>query len=252
MKIISLNAWCGRAGSVIYDFFENNKDVDIFCLQEVDLDGSKFGEDVVGVDTPDGDPYLFTSIQKILPQHHGYFSPCLGRWWGNTIFIKESLYKTVVAYGDLIVTDEQQKYVLYDTWLRRTIQWIDFNMNEKKYTIINFHGLWEKGRGKNDSPDRIEQSQNIRNFLATKKDREILFIGDFNLNPETESMKILENFGLKNLIKEFGITNTRTSLYEKENKFADYALVSPSVKVHEFKVLPDVVSDHAALYLEIK
>ena len=57
---------------------------------------------------------------------------------------------------------------------------------------------------------------------------------------------------MRNLIKEYGITSTRTSFYEKENKFADHAFVSSDIEVVDFKVLPDEVSDHAALYLEIK
>ncbi len=63
-------------------------------------------------------------------------------------------------------------------------------------------------------------------------------------------MKKLEDFGLRNLIKEYGITSTRTSFYTKPEKFADYMLVSPGVEVKDFKVLPDEVSDHSPLYLE--
>lgn len=74
---------------------------------------------------------------------------------------------------------------------------------------------------------------------------------DLNVLPETESLKILEK-DLKNLIKEYNITSTRSSLYPKENKFADYVLVSPEIKVLDFKVLPDTISDHAPFYLEIR
>tara|TARA_B100001179_G_C18395552_1_gene319360 strand:+ start:184 stop:423 length:240 start_codon:yes stop_codon:yes gene_type:complete len=69
MKIISLNTWCGRAGKSLYDFFEVYKDIDIFCLQEVDLDGTKFGPEVTGNredKVPKNDPQLFNSLQKFL------------------------------------------------------------------------------------------------------------------------------------------------------------------------------------------
>ena len=251
MKIINLNTWCGRAGSNIHQFFEKNRDIDIFCLQEVDLDGSRFGTDVTGVNPPPGDPYLFKSIMEILPDHHGFFSPILSSWWGNAIFISNKLYRNSSAYGEVLVSDRQQKYMKYDAWFRRTLQWIDFKSNGVDFTLVNYHGLWEKDKGKGDSSDRIEQSENIINFLETKKDRQIIFMGDLNLNPDTRSMKILEDFPLKNLIKEYDITDTRTLLYKKENRFADYALVSPNIKIKEFKILDDVVSDHAPLYLEI-
>jgi len=162
------------------------------------------------------------------------------------------LYRKSIAYGEVIISNDQQQYVPYETWFRRTIQWIDVNINETQYTIINIHGLWEKDKGKNDSPDRIKQSKNILKFLETKKDRNIILIGDFNLNPDTDSLNMIESFPLTNLIKKYNITDTRTSLYSKENRYADYALVSAEIFIKEFKVLPEEVSDHAALYLEIK
>lgn len=74
-------------------------------------------------------------------------------------------------------------------------------------------------------------------------------MGDFNLLPESESLKKFEEFGLRNLIKEYGITSTRSSLYQKEEKYADYAFVSKDIEVQEFAVLPDEVSDHLPLSL---
>lgn len=251
MKIVSLNAWCGRAGAGVHDFFRRYQDIDIFCLQEVDLDGSKFGTDVTGENPPPGDPFLFRSIQDILPSHHGFFAPILSSWWGNAIFMSEDLYRNMTAYGEVLITDEQQKYMDYDTWFRRSMQWVDFSRDGQEYTLLNYHGLWEKNKGKGDSPDRIDQSQNIINFLKTKQGRKIILMGDLNLSPETKSLQMFGEFGLRDLIQEYSITDTRTSLYEKENRFADYSFVSPEIKVKDFKVLPDEVSDHAPLLLEI-
>lgn len=255
MKIISLNTWCGRAGETIYDFFREHKDIDMFCLQEVDLDGTKFNSQVTHSDSVQGDPFLFKSIENLLEDHIGYFSPILDRWWGNAFFIKKELFRSISGYGEVLISNEQQKYMSYSSetcWFNRKVQWLDINLDKNEYTFVNIHGLWEKDTGKDDSQDRIEQSENILKFLNTKKDRKIILIGDFNLNPNTQSIKLLEKFGLRNLIKEYGITDTRTSFYQKYSRYADYALVSPEIKVKEFKVLPDEVSDHAPLYLELE
>lgn len=70
--------------------------------------------------------------------------------------------------------------------------------------------------------------------------------------PETKSLKMLEDLGMRNLIRESGVTSTRSSHYKKPLRFADYTLVSPDIKVNDFKVLPDEVSDHLAMYLDFE
>lgn len=109
------------------------------------------------------------------------------------------------------------------------------------------HGLWN-GKGKTDTAERILQSQEIKSFMDSV-DGEKVLCGDFNLLPGTESVKILED-GMKNLIKEYDVGSTRTSLYTKPEKHADYIFTSPDLNVVDFKVLPNEVSDHSALYLE--
>lgn len=98
--------------------------------------------------------------------------------------------------------------------------------------------------------DRLEQSKKVTAFLRNISSSKIL-MGDFNLLPNTQSIKILEK-NMDNLIKKYHITGTRSSLYEKPEKYADYIFVSPEIKVVDFKVLPDIVSDHLALYLTIE
>jgi endonuclease/exonuclease/phosphatase family metal-dependent hydrolase len=64
---------------------------------------------------------------------------------------------------------------------------------------------------------------------------------------------MIERSGIRNLVKEYGVESTRTKLYrryETGSKFADYIFVSPEVKVNDFKVLPDEVSDHSPLMLD--
>ncbi len=77
--------------------------------------------------------------------------------------------------------------------------------------------------------------------------------GDFNLLPDTESIRMISNnLGCLNLIDKYNIKSTRTSLYKKPLRFADYVFVSNNIKLKEFKVLPDEISDHSPLFLEIE
>jgi endonuclease/exonuclease/phosphatase (EEP) superfamily protein YafD len=130
----------------------------------------------------------------------------------------------------------------------RNIQFITTEFQDSPLTVVNFHGLWN-GRGKGDSEDRLNQSKKIKEFVETLQGN-VVMCGDFNLLPNTQSVQILEDIGLKNLIKETGVTSTRTSHYTKPDKFADYIFISRDINVKDFKVLPEEVSDHSALYLE--
>lgn len=54
---------------------------------------------------------------------------------------------------------------------------------------------------------------------------------------------------MRNLVKKYHVTSTRSQLYTKPDKFADYILTSPEVIVEEFKVLAEELSDHLPLLL---
>lgn len=136
--------------------------------------------------------------------------------------------------------------------LPRNIQYVNLKVGNKKLIVCNVHGIWAP-RSKADTPSRMEQSKKIREFLSTQEGEKIA-CGDFNLDIDTESIKILEE-DLKNLIKEFHIEKTRSRLspfFGKPDfqRFADYTFVSPGINVLEFQV-PDVqISDHLPMILE--
>ena len=80
MKIISLNTWSGRAGNeILLDFFRRNKDIDIFCLQEMWEGGHehapKWGENI--------DTTLITNVSNILKGHSVHILED-GYLWLNT------------------------------------------------------------------------------------------------------------------------------------------------------------------------
>jgi endonuclease/exonuclease/phosphatase family metal-dependent hydrolase len=250
MKIVSLNTWGGRAGKEgLLDFFSrHNHKVDIFCLQEIwsapyenmDIATLEKYKDVMA--------YGLGEVTKLLPEYVPYFRP----------HHLDNYGLLTMVHKDLVVTEEGEVFVHKEKGYippddvghhARNVQHITIEHNGRQLHVLNFHGLWN-GQGKGDSEDRLAQSEKIISFCKNLTG-EIVLMGDFNLLPETKSITLLEEFGLKNLIKEFGITSTRTSHYTKSEKFADYAFVSKGLVVKDFKVLPDEVSDHAPLYLEI-
>jgi len=249
MKLITLNLWGGKIFEPLMEFLKREAPAtDIFCFQEMyhgaveKIPGNK---SVVN---------LFTQLQAVLSEFDSVFTPVVERGvegiparWGLATFVRQNIS---VADGG--------KFFVYRTFnsmdkedpqtIPRCVQYFHVQKDGASMTVCNFHGLYNATINKLDNPDRLEQSRKIRAFLDTQQGPLIL-CGDFNLRPETESIKMLEG-GMRNLIKEYGITSTRSHYYSKDVRFADYILVTPDIKVQSCKVLPDVVSDHLAIMLE--
>lgn len=256
MKIISLNIWDARVFDPLMQFFQNNQDVDIFCLQEV-FNGNESGTFREQGQIING----FTEIYRRLPNHEGFFTPAeealddqpkrgLAIPYGLAIFVKKGV--EVLSHHHDVVFGNNNKFSSDDAKThRRIVQTVCISHNHKFLAISNFHGLWN-GQGKTDTPERIEQSQKLKKHLNTFN-HPVVLVGDFNLLPHTRSLAIVAG-GMRNLIEDYAITSTRSKLYTKHEKpvlFADYIFTTPEIEIKDFKVLQDVVSDHLPLMLEI-
>lgn len=243
MKLISLNTWGGRVGDSLLDFFRGNADIDLFALQEVfhEADAKTRWNETER-------PGLFQEIQSALPGHQAYFAPSVFHEWGLASFVKHSI--RLAETGDMFVHKTRDCLIGRDaTTIGRNLQFLKMSLPDgAPLTIVNFHGLWN-GKGKTDTEERLAQSRRVVDYLRTLSG-DIVLCGDFNLRPDTESLRLFERIGLNNLVSKFGVTSTRTSYYPKPEKFADYIFTSPGIRVRDFRVLPDEVSDHAALFLE--
>lgn len=242
MQLITLNIWGGHVNVPLLKFIKRHKDIDIFCLQEV----YHSAPEKISTEDRTHNLNIFPDIQNLLPSHKGFFRPVVNGIYGNAIFIKNHL--EIVGEGAITIY-HNPNYVGLGPTHSRKLQWVEYRNDTKSYSILNVHGLWN-GKGKKDSLERILQSQRIREFMESIQTPKVV-CGDFNLRPDTESMKILEK-GMINLIKEYNISSTRTSLYPKSERFADYILTSPEIKINRFEVLPDEVSDHSPLFLDFE
>ncbi len=256
MKVISLNIWAGREFDPLMEFISvHSKNTDIFCFQEVFSTTTK-RKRIGGFYRAN----VFEEMQKILPEHKGYFAPIQEKFgykssanfdvtWGIAMFIRKSV--KVKKIGDFFIFGKRNGAKKDPTTLPRNLQYTRIFHNGKDYTIGHFHGLFN-GNDKLDHPSRIEQSRKAKKFLKKERDK-IILMGDFNLWPETKSIKILEK-GMINLIKMNKIKTTRNALYKyhKIDKFADYTIVSKNVKVKSFKVPMLKISDHLPMILEFE
>ncbi|TAL58487.1 MAG: endonuclease/exonuclease/phosphatase family protein [Legionella sp.] len=240
MKLITLNLWGGHLRNALFKFIRQYKDVDIFCFQEVYHNAHR----AVAYEDREKSLNIFSDLQKLLPNHYAIFKPAVENVYGIGMLLKNSI--DIIGEGDINI-HQKQHFPGIGLNHNRNLQWVECEVNKQIYSILNVHGLWN-GKGKGDTPERIAQSQRIRHFMDTIATPKIL-CGDFNLRPETESMKILEA-GMINLITLNDIHSTRTHYYTKPEKYADYILTSPEIQVKQFAVLSEEVSDHCPLLLD--
>jgi endonuclease/exonuclease/phosphatase family metal-dependent hydrolase len=252
MKLICLNIWGGRAGAdKLLTFLDSHRDADFICMQEVwsapyqNLEGAPAGAEEIA----HAEIMVFAKQQigALLAGHHAFFHPNHLKDYGLMTLVSKTL--SVVDSGDVFVHRERGYVPQGNLGLHaRNLQFVTVEAAGGRFSVMNFHGLWN-GLGKGDSEERIAQSRRILDFLRGRKEPFVL-CGDFNLLPETDSLRMLEAAALRNLVVEWGFATTRTRLYARPDKFADYVFVSDGVKVRDFRVLPDEVSDHAPLLLE--
>ncbi|MBI2642420.1 MAG: endonuclease/exonuclease/phosphatase family protein [Candidatus Wildermuthbacteria bacterium] len=258
MKVIFLNIWGGQVFEPLMQFIEEYApSTDFFCFQEV-LDSP-----TPGLTSWGGRTTIRKELQEALLEFQEYYAPSHnildkdGKpdpniFVGVSIFTKKRIevksQGRVHAQGDPSGKshDDRQGAPHY-------FQYVRFEHNEKPYTLCNMHGTAHPG-DKLDTPERLEQSKRITDFLAKEQGAKVLG-GDFNLFPETESIKIMENAGMRNLIKEYKISTTRSELNyarypDNIQYFSDYAFVSSEVQVTNFKVPQLNISDHLPLILE--
>lgn len=240
MKLITLNIWGGHVRDPLLKFIESQSDVDIFCLQEVYKNApAKISSEERKVSLN-----IFSELQDLLPEHNAFFRPVVENVFGIGTFVKKSL--DILGEGDVHI-HVNPNYPGRGPTHSRNLQWLECRINKQIYSIMNVHALWN-GMGKKDSPERISQSKRIREFMSTIKTPKIL-CGDFNLRPDTESLKLIEK-DMVNHVQLNNITSTRTSFYPKPERYADYIFTSPEINVTRFEVLKDEVSDHAPLFIE--
>lgn len=253
MKFLFLNTWGGRVGQPFKDFVISHQDDDVLCFQEVWSGGEYMAGKVAGGRVMENIWYqLAQDLSTILPNHKLHFTDLFRGHYGLAMFVKQSI--PVTSVGEEYVYREKCYISESDPGDHgRPLQYAQVETASGPLLVGNFHGAWRRGMGKNDFDERLLQSEKIASFIK-RQNVPMVLGGDFNINPGTESIARIEATGLRNLIREYGVTSTRTELYDHFNDndlFADYVFLSQNLSVKKFEVLPDVVSDHAPLYLDI-
>jgi len=229
MKIIFLNVWNAKMEKEISAFLkEQAADTDLFCFQEVGGRARKL-------------------FEKILPDHR------LAAAARKLADLRDGFAQATYAAKSLETGDPEvifgQRRPRCGLALCTPVRYAGGSLD-----AVNLHGLAQPG-AKLDDPDRLRQSRGLVDFLAKRPGPKIIG-GDFNLMPETESLRMFAANGYRDLIADFKIATTRNRLaWDKypgsKQYFSDYVFVSPEFRARSFMV-PDVeISDHLPLIVDI-
>lgn len=261
MKIIFLNIWGGKVFEPLIAFLrEHAPTTDFFCLQEV-FDAAQIVPTAFDYRTT-----ILKDLNDMLPDFVPRFAPAVQGFDGDMIVMHDADLTLgigiwakknieIESHGDFLIVGENWRLEEPSGMFPHNLQYIRFRDTGVPYTLAHLHGAPQPGT-KRDTVERITQSQKVIDFLAGEEGEKILG-GDFNLMPDTESIRMIERAGMRNLITEYGITTTRNALsygqYPEGDRqyFADYAFVSGTVSVQKFMVPQIEISDHLPLILEI-
>jgi endonuclease/exonuclease/phosphatase family metal-dependent hydrolase len=267
MRILSLNCWGGACGAALIDYIAGAR-ADVFCLQEVTRAAGTASEWQTyrdGAHVLAQRSNLFCEIAAALPDHSAHFAAAaigaletadggqIASEWGLATFVGKDFpiigqFQSFIhgdfspdGWGEHPRSRNAQGFRLFD-WRRR-----------RSLAVVNLHGLRDIA-GKGDTPARQLQAQRIATLVGILRSKgdETVVCGDFNVLPESVTFGMLAALGLADLVTGRGHTDTRTSHYRKQPRFADYMLVSANVAVADFQVVeaPEV-SDHRPLLLTV-
>ena len=263
VRIMSVNAWGGAMWDALAAYLPE-VDADLVALQEVTrtpgLHGWTWFEDRDRVLPQRAD--LVGDVDAVLPDHEPWFTvsdigPVLvdgvahRQEFGLALFARRSLQQiaTREAFVHGSCTDHG------DGWPHsqrpRAAQVARLRGPEGRIFVIgHLHGLRDSA-GKADTPARRAQAERFAELLDSVREPgdTMVVCGDLNVLPDSETIAILGDLGLTDLV---GSADTRTARYTKPVRHASYLLVSDPAEVSSFEIVtaPEV-SDHRALLIDL-
>ena len=266
MRILCLNAWGGKLHGPLISYLQA-ADPDILCLQEI-THSPDSGKDWLiyrdGDHVLDQRANLFRDIAAALPGHVGQFCPAAqGVLWDGEVPVPSQWGLATFTRATLPVIGQAQGFVhksfgadgFGDHPRSRNAHCIRVwdRARDRAVVVAHMHGLRDLD-GKGDSPARLVQARRFAAMIAgfAEAGDEVVACGDFNVLPDSATFEVLAGLGLRDLVTGRGHAGTRSSLYPKPGRFADYMLVHDGVPVAGFDVVASPeISDHCPLVLDI-
>lgn len=232
MKLIFLNTWHAHLHKELRDYIaRHSTNTDVFCFTEADRHSRNVYADLLA------NNFTAHSTQRHMLETGGRY--------GNVIYVRNTF--DIRDSGSLFM-DEARRIGI------GLANYVVLKAAKGNITVCNMHGVYSPG-DKLDSDVRLYQTTKLIERFADHE--KVVIAGDFNLLPETKSVQLFREHGYQDLVRDYAIKTTRNRhtfdrYPDNIQYYADYAFVSPTLKVERFTVPEDVVSDHQPLELEIE
>ena len=266
MRIMCLNVWGGKLHAALLPWLAKTAP-DVLCLQEVIHSPETDREELT---YRDGDHVLpqranlFREIRDALPDHVATFCPAAqGVLWDGDRPVPSRWGLATFVHDSFPIIGQAQGFV-HKTWspdgygdhprsrVAHAVRVHDFDRN-RQIGVTHMHGLRDPA-SKHDTPARAAQARRLLDLSRQIREPDDLAVicGDFNVEPDSETLALLRHAGLTDLVTSGGHPGTRSSHYPKPGKFADYMLVDRPDAVRSFEIIrsPEV-SDHCPLVLTL-
>ena len=266
IKLLTLNVSIFDENNEKLTHFLKETNPDIICLQEVTrkVDASAFDSFITKTAVDQATPRLPYSFyapnwtlrdfkqknfhgKKVFQHDFGGFIE-----YGNYIKTRFTIFQ-----GKSVFVQHHFSYLTDWDWVEdhpgeepRMVQIADLELDRRqKLRLVNYHGIWSKDK---QGSKRTNLASRKLIQLTTEVTFPAIICGDFNLFPDTESIKILKE-KFTSLVDKYNVSHTRpktNELSSAKRNVVDYIFASKKIEINSFKVINSDVSDHFPLLVE--
>ncbi|MBP5512278.1 endonuclease/exonuclease/phosphatase family protein [Candidatus Saccharibacteria bacterium] len=245
MKVLQLNVWLGKVEGKLQRFLEN-ADYDVICMQEVVFAKKRGRRYTWGI---------FTDLEQILEatkMPYAYYAPNWSNRIGHGRFKVGNLILSKVPFESVRSKFVTGSYLQIATKKGR---FKHNNLNviiaklENGITIATHHGFWR--------PQPLGDEESVKAFNRLAKiikpyaeSGPFVLCGDLNLVHKAPAMRALDF--MHDLTYENKVNNTLSGLKINKEIACDHIYVNDQIIYSDFKIEPEVVSDHFGLSVDVE
>ena len=247
VKVLQLNVWTGRIKGALTRFLSEH-DYDIICLQEAvwseeaDTHLGHFCDTVTDLQEAAGLPYC----EKVSNYGVAMLGGDATMEQGNAILSRfpiASVEKKLIngKYSCAMNFNIKNGAAIDQGYYALKIKL------ENGLTVMTYHGYWK--------PDPIGDETTVECMrkaadMIRNEQGPVVMCGDLNVEASSPAMRELDF--LKDLTVETGTKQTLMNLKFVKNVACDHILISDDIKWSNFEVHKELISDHAAVSVELE